>query len=268
VQASTLFAAALIALLWTVSGSASAAEPPGKADPAKADPAKPPAAKLKVLLVSGSLEYESDKTLAAFQEYVEKRYPVTCRRAFRKTDTDIPGLVEGLADCDVVLLFTRRLSPAAAQLDAIKKYLADGGPVVGVRTASHAFQNWPELDREILGGNYKNHYGKGPPTELSLTDAGKTHPATKGFEPFKSAGTLYRNTGLAADATVLMNGSIPDHTEPVTWTRERKGLARNGRAFTTSLGHQRDFEEEAFRVMLSRALFWAAGRDVPEPSTR
>src|SRR5256885_10409834 len=29
----------------------------------------------------------------------------------------------------------------------------------GLRTASHAFENWKEWDRDVLGGNYHNHYG-------------------------------------------------------------------------------------------------------------
>ena len=46
----------------------------------------------KVLLVSGSLEYKSDESLAEFQKYLEANYPVECVRAFRKTDKDIcPG---------------------------------------------------------------------------------------------------------------------------------------------------------------------------------
>ena len=55
--------------------------------------------KLKVLLVSGSLEYKSDESLAAFQKYLEANYPVECVRAFRKTDDDLPGL-EHLETCD------------------------------------------------------------------------------------------------------------------------------------------------------------------------
>lgn len=217
---------------------------------------------LKVCLVSGSLEYESDKTLSAFQEYVESRYPVVCSRAFYREIDDLPGL-EALDDCDVMVLFTRRMELKGEQLQRIKNYCLSGRPIVGVRTASHAIQTWLELDREILGGNYRGHYGNELKTHISIVDGAADHPILRGFEPFVSDGSLYRNQGVADDVEVLLEGSIPDHTEPIAWTREYKGA----RIFYTSLGHQHDFENEGFRRMLVNALFWTTHRE-PVPLAR
>src|SRR3954451_25335329 len=122
---------------------------------------------LKVCLVSGSLEYDSDKSLAILQKHLETGFPVACSRAFRKTDNDLPGL-EGLDTCDVMVLFTRRLTISGAQLERVKKYCLAGKPVVGIRTASHAFQKWLELDKEVLGGNYKGHYPAGPAAMIEV----------------------------------------------------------------------------------------------------
>src|SRR5262249_55849263 len=82
------------------------APPPtrGEGEPQAAGKGKQ-TAPLRVCLVSGSLEYESDASLSALQKYLEKQYPVKCTRAFRKTDDDLPGL-ENLESCDVMLLFT------------------------------------------------------------------------------------------------------------------------------------------------------------------
>jgi type 1 glutamine amidotransferase len=55
---------------------------------------------------------------------------------------------------------------------------------------------------------------------------------------------------------VLLNGSIPEHAEPIAWTRKYKGA----RIFYTSLGHPQDFTEPSFQTMLANALFWTAGR--------
>lgn len=220
-------------------------------DQAQADPNKP----LKVCLVSGSLEYESDASLAILQQYLEKNYHIQCSRAFRKTDNDIPGL-ENLDSCDVMLLYTRRLTINGEQLERIKKYCLAGKPIVGVRTASHAFQTWLALDKEVLGGNYKGHFGGGIPCEVKITEQAKNHPILQGFKPFISAGSLYKNTGLADDVTVLLTGSIPKHTEPLAWTRSYKG----GRIFYTSLGHQKDFQDENFLRLLSNALYWTTQR--------
>jgi putative membrane-bound dehydrogenase-like protein len=213
---------------------------------------------LKVCLVSGSLEYKSDDSLAAFQAYLERHSSIQCTRAFRKTDNNIPGL-EKLNSCDVMLLFTRRLTITGAQLARVKKYCQSGKPIVAVRSASHAFQNWLELDREVLGGNYKGHYDVGPITEVHFTEAGQSHPILRGVEPFRSVGSLYKNTGLAADDEILLTGSITGHTEPIAWTRLHDG----GRIFYTSLGHPEDFKNPNFLRLLENALLWTTGRDVP-----
>jgi type 1 glutamine amidotransferase len=210
---------------------------------------------LRVCLVSGSLEYKSDESLAKYQEYLEANFPVRCSRAFRRADDDLPGL-ENLETCDVLLLFTRRLTISGEQLDRVKKYCAAGRPMVGIRTASHAFQNWLQLDREVLGGNYHGHYPEGPATKITIVDSAKDHPILAGFEPFESAGSLYRNDPLAQDTTLLLRGQIPRHVEPIAWTRMHGG----GRVFYTSLGHPLDFEVASFQRMLAQALLWAGGR--------
>ena len=216
----------------------------GNAPPSDADEIKAP---LKVCLVSGALEYDSDASLISLQKYLEKHCHVTCSRAFRKTDSDLPGL-ENLNTCDVMVLFTRRLAIDGDQLERVKKYCLSGKPLVGIRTASHAFQKWLDLDKEVLGGNYQNHYPAGPPTLVELK--AKDHPIMAGVKPFESAGSLYKNIGLAKDVDILLTGSIPGHTEPIAWTRSYKG----GRIFYTSLGHQKDFEDLNFVRMIAYAV--------------
>jgi type 1 glutamine amidotransferase len=219
----------------------------------------PAAAKpLEVLLISGSLEYKSDECLTELQKYLEANYNIKCFRAFRKTDTDIPGL-EKLADCDVAVFYTRRLSPPKEQLDRIKQYLDAGKPVVGLRTASHGFQNYLAFDKDILGGSYTSHFGVGPKCAVTLDDKAKDHPLLAGVQPFTSPGSLYKNQANAADTTRLLLGTIPNHSEPVAWFRTHK----QGRVFYTSLGHPDDFTDPNFRKLVVNALFWTTNRDVP-----
>ena len=127
---------------------------------------------------------------------------------------------------------------------------------MGVRTASHAIQSWLDLDKEVLGGNYQGHYGAGSETEIKIVEHAKNHPVLAGVQPFRSAGSLYKNAGLAGDNEILMTGANPEATEPITWTRSYKGA----RIFYTALGHPQDFTEESFRRLLVNALFWTAGR--------
>jgi type 1 glutamine amidotransferase len=210
---------------------------------------------LKVCLISGAAEYKSDESLSKLQAYLEKHYAVKCSRAFAASETDLPGL-ENLDTCDVAVLFTRRLKLAGKQLERITKYCQSGKPLVGIRTASHAIQTWLDLDREVFGGDYKNHYPEGPLTDVKIVAATKDHPILKGFAPYRSAGSLYKNPAVAKDATVLLTGAIPEHTEPIAWTRVHKG----GRVFYTSLGHPRDFAEENYLRLIAHAIFWTANR--------
>lgn len=214
---------------------------------------------LRVALIAAPGEYDPMKSLTALQSYLEKNYAIRCTRLFGTSKSDLPGL-EKLDECDVAILFTRRLELKGEQLERLKKYCLAGRPLVGLRTASHAVQTWLDLDRVVFGGNYKNHYPAGPETDVKLVEAAQGHPILKGVTPFRSKGSLYRNTGLNKDVEVLLTGTIPEHTEPIAWARRYKG----GRVFYTSLGHQADFGEESFRRLVANALYWTTGR-MPQP---
>ncbi len=226
--------------------------------PAKKEIDKEPSKKLKVLLISGSLEYKSDESLALLQKHLEANYPVECSRAFRKADDDLPGL-EGLETCDVAVFFTRRLNINGEQLERVKKYALSNKPIVGIRTASHGFQNWLEMDKDVFGGDYKNHYKAGPKCEIKLTENQKEHPILQGFKSYESNASLYRNKDIAKGVTVLLTGKTTENTEPIAWARERKG----GNMFYTSLGHPDDFKKDSFIRLLTNAIFWTAGRELP-----
>ncbi len=121
----------------------------------------------------------------------------------------------------------------------------------------------------MLGGDYQGHYGQGPQTKITLTDAGRKHPITSGFEPFESTGSLYKNPHLADDAQVLLSGGIVDaegtaHSEPIAWVRD----SPQRRVFYTSLGHPDDFAQQSFRQLLAQALFWTVRRDVETKPAR
>src|SRR5712671_1507822 len=125
---------------------------------------------LTVVMISGSFEYESEKSLTAFQKYLEAHEKVKTVLIVYKNEDDNPSLAP-IEKADVVLLFTRRLRTKGEELERFKTYCAKGKPIVGVRTASHAYQNWLDFDKLILGGNYHGHFDKGPPIH------GTIHPA-------------------------------------------------------------------------------------------
>jgi len=206
-------------------------------------------------MISGSFEYDSEESLKIFRDYMEQNHAIEPTLIIYKNEDDDQSL-EPLEDTDVLLVFTRRLRTSGRELERFKSYCAQGKPIVGVRTASHAYQNWLAFDKEVLGGNYQGHYGSGPLTRVEIDPPAKDHPILKGIVPFDSPGSLYKNTPVAADAILLLTGKSGEHIEPVAWTRLHKG----GRIFYTSLGHQQDFRNEQFLRLLANAVLWVAGK--------
>ncbi len=210
---------------------------------------------LKLCMISGSFEYDSESSLTTFRDYVEREHPVKATLIIYKTEDDDVSL-KPLDDTDVLLVFTRRLNTAGDELGRFKAYCEAGRPIVGVRTASHAFQNWLAFDKEVLGGNYQMHWKHGPKARVRFEPDAAGHPLMEGVSECASSGSLYRNTPIADDTTLLMSASTDEHDEPVTWTRTHRG----GRVFYTSIGHQEDFHEPNVLRLLANAVLWCGGR--------
>jgi len=218
-----------------------------------AEPEKP----LRVCILSGCNTYQSEQSLPPFQQFLESHYDVKCTRVVRKAVDDLPGL-ENLDDCDVALVFIKRMQLQGEQLERFRKFATSGKPIVAVRTASHAVQTWLSFDREVLGGNYHGHHPVGPVTQIAVAAGQEAHPILAGVTLTTAADALYKNSGHAADLQVLLNGTIPAQpSEPLAWTREYRG----GRIFYTSLGSQEMFQNPSFRRLLTNALFWVARRE-------
>lgn len=205
-------------------------------------------------MISGSFEYDSEVSLWLFRHYLALRQPlIQSSLIVYESEDDTPSL-KPIELADVLLVFTRRLNTAGEELDRFRAYCAAGKPIVGIRTASHAFQNWLAFDKDVLGGNYQGHYGHGPICRVSANAPQANHPILQGVSDFDTYGSLYKNTPLASDTNLLLTGHADGHTEPVAWTRD------SGRVFYTSLGHQEDFGEQDFLRLLTNAVLWAGGR--------
>ncbi len=202
-------------------------------------------------MLSGSFEYDSEVSLNIFKRYIEKNYPIQADMVAYKSEDDDPSL-EALDDADVLLVYTRRLNTSGESLKQFQSYCEEGRPIVGVRTASHAYQNWLEFDKIVLGGDYQGHYGHGPTVQLETVAT--EHPILEGVPKFESYGSLYKNPSLRDGTTVLLMGRTDEHTEPVAWTRLHNG----GRVCYTSLGHQKDFELEPFLRFLAQSVLWVS----------
>ena len=216
---------------------------------------------LRLTMLSGSFEYDSEDSLTVLRDYLRYHSPkIASTLIAYRSEEDDPSLQLLEEETDVLLVFTRRLNTAGPELDRFRQYCAAGKPIVGVRTASHACQNWLAFDREVLGGSYDGHYGSGAAARIEIAGEAGGHPVLKGVEPFESQGSLYRNTPIAEDTELLLTGRTPEHFEPVAWTRRHPG-GRRGRIFYTSLGHQKDFWELDFLRLIDNAVNWVGGTE-------
>ncbi len=213
-----------------------------------------------IVLISGEYEYDSARTLPAFKQYLATNYGFNCIYLERTKSEEIPGL-DALEKADLAIIFVRRMTLSEEQLGKIKQFINSGKPLIGLRTASHAFENWKEWDRDVLGGNYHNHYGNDLTAAIKVRPEAADHPILKGVaKEFTAGGSLYLNAPLPPSSTVLLMGSVTNHPpEPVAWTHEYKGV----RIFYTSLGHPKDFENRSFRRLLVNAIYWALNRPTP-----
>ena len=159
----------------------------------KGNPAGPGAGK-HLVFITGDDEYRSEESLPIFAQLLAERHGFDCTVLFainKQTgviDTDqrdnIPGL-EALTRADLMVVFTRFRVLPDAQMSHIAEYLDSGRPVMGLRTATHAFGSFsaathppgasptyarlewnykgPDFtggfSRQVLGQSHLNHWG-------------------------------------------------------------------------------------------------------------
>lgn len=233
----------------------------------------------KLVMLISEPEYLTATSLPPFaKEFLEKQFRVVTVSGSTKPDINTFDRMEEIADADVLLVSVRRRTPDTAHLDLVRRHIAAGKAVVGIRTASHAFAlgknqklgpgdaDWADWDPTVLGGHYTGHHGTGPITTVALVNTTPVHPILKGMPPsFTTASTLYKASPLDPKAQTLLVGTIPNQSpEPIAWTLQR---ADGGRTFYTSLGGPNDFENPAFTRLLRNGIFWAAGLEANIPAT-
>lgn len=227
-----------------------------------------------VVFVIGENEYQTSETLPAFA--AQELDP----RGIQSSYVNAPAAggntfanYEAIRDADLLVISVRRRTPPVEMMELIRQHIDQGKPVVGVRTASHAFDAkpadeqhaaWATFDADVLGGDYKGHYGnkppKDPPTWVKPVAELSSHPVLAGIAPeaFQVTSHLYKNPNPKSTITPLMVGWVDGQPEkhPVAWVNTAKGR----RVFYTSLGNPDDFERPAFQRLLSNGIFWALNR--------
>ena len=222
---------------------------------------KKKSAALSVCMLSGSPGDKSQHSLESLAGFLDKNYSVRCAKSWNGTpdavnpDAVNPGAVnlDDLEWCDCLLLFAQRMTLDSDQLQRLRRYVARGGAIVGLRSAGRALQQWPELDGKIFGGSDRGQCNNRS-TEVNLVDGCGEHAVLTDVAPFISHCQLCKQDALAEDAEVLLTGTSYGRMEPVAWAREHNG----GRIFYTSLGHPDDFFHPSFLQLLVNAISWTS----------
>ena len=235
------------------------------------------AANIVVMTVEDPNNYEAPTTMRDFAEKELKPlgHRVTLIEGDKPQPHHFAGLVEALKDADLLILFSRRRFPPKDQMAAIRAHLDAGRPLLGIRTANHAFipkpkevvdaslVAWPEFTHEVLGGENTGYETKGLPYTVS-PPAGIQSPLLEGVNLSNILGhqSLYKVLPLADNATPILIGTAQAGAttppQPVAWTRSYG--PNKARIFYTSLGAPEDMKIADMRKLLVNAVAWTLGK--------
>jgi hypothetical protein len=198
--------------------------------------------------------------LPAVRKDLEEQYvvePLTAGVIPDKKDDNVAGL-EQLAKAHLwVGSIAKRTLPGRQQLRHFQDYLAAGKPIVGYRAASHVFQNWLQIDREVFGMKYGVHHlsEKDPHLQIEVAKNAKDHPLLKGLEPPPPRSGSYIYTEPADDVEVLLYSGLPGDMMPHTWTRVIKKTGN--RVFYTRYDAKDLAGNATCRALFLRGLAWS-----------
>jgi putative membrane-bound dehydrogenase-like protein len=251
-----------------------------------------------VVLLAGDHEYRSEESLPALARILAKHHGFKCTVLFnvdKETGEIVPGNsnmpgMEALDTADLAVVFLRFQSFPREQMQHLDAYLNRGGPVVGMRTATHAFKtkegdpfskysfNHSGADYElgfghqVLGQTWVGHYGRNhqQSTRITVIESEKNHPILRGVQDIWVQAGGY--VGKPTDGQILtmaqpLHGMTPDSPidetkppMPSEWTRTYKSQSgASARVFTTLYGTPEDLLNDGYRRMLVNGCFWALG---------
>ncbi|MHB1422446.1 MAG: ThuA domain-containing protein [Gemmataceae bacterium] len=261
-----------------------------------------------IVLVSGDEEYRSEEALPQLGKILAKHHGFKCTVLFAIDPKDgtinpnrndnIPGL-EALKNADLMILFTRFRKLPDEQMKHLVEYVDSGRPIIGMRTATHAFnlesktygkfswrgdREWKGgFGRHILGETWVNHWGHHnfQSTRGILVKEEKDNPILRGIQDGDIWGpTDVYEVHLGRECTPLVLGQVLQGMKPtdppangkdakknnpmmpIAWTKTYKSAGdKTGRVFTTTMGASQDLQSEGLRRLLVNAVYWAVGME-------
>ncbi|WP_397384793.1 PVC-type heme-binding CxxCH protein [Prosthecobacter sp.] len=253
-----------------------------------------------IVFLAGDHEYRSEESMPAIARLLAKHQGFKCTVLFdidQEGDivagevANMPGM-EALDTADLAVVFLRFQQFPAEQMKHLDDYLARGGPVIGLRTATHGFKTTKDdpfakysydskvagyelgFGHQVLGQTWVGHYGTNhkQSTRIAIVPNKAAHPILRGVKDIWVQAGGY--VGKPTDGEILtmaqpLNGmaqhSPADATKPPMpseWTRTYKSASgKTGRVFTTLYGTSEDITNEGYRRMIVNGIFWSLGME-------
>ena len=222
-------------------------------DPIPQPPATRPANGPRVLLVGGGSSHDFVKFFGATDKATLT--PVCGWVDFTQNLNGIPAI---LKDIDVLVLSANQpISSETAK--ALIDYANRGGAIISLHPGGwYAWNNFPQWNKEIVGGGTRGHDALGPYT-VNVTNAAS--PITKGVPPaFEITDELYNyNADPAATVEVLATATSPKtgKTFPQVWIVKHP----KARIVGITLGHDaRAHDLPAYQTLLKNSVIWSSGK--------
>ena len=255
----------------------------------------------KIVFLSGDEEYRSEETNPMLAKILSQRFGYDCTVLFSMDSSgqyvdpnnqkSLVGLSE-LDDADLMIIGTRFRRLDDESYAEIAEFLDAGKPVIGFRTATHAFRGdgqtgdfqWKNFGVNILGEGWVNHHGKHKDegTRGVINEANAQHVVLNGVKDIFGPSDVYGVRKVNKDnATILLNGEVTKTLQfdspavngkknepmmPLAWLREYTAPngTSTGTAFCTTMGASIDFESEDLRRLVVNAAIHLTGQEVPE----
>ncbi|MFN7892075.1 MAG: ThuA domain-containing protein, partial [Pirellula sp.] len=254
-----------------------------------------------VVLVAGDEEYRTEESMPMLGKILSQKHNFKCTVVFSlgpdgadyidaNNQQGLRGL-SALSSADLMIIGTRFRQPVAEEAKHIASYLNAGKPVIGIRTATHAFRGngtfdalkFDDFGLKILGETWVSHHGKHKvqgARGVAVADK-QSHPILKGVKDVFCPSDVYGVIHLADSDEILLRaavtesmdpssanvvGKLNEPMQPFAWIREYKTPNGNGKgkAFCTTGGASVDFLSEGLRRMVVNAALHLTGQSVPE----
>jgi hypothetical protein len=193
-----------------------------------------------IVFISGDEEYRSEEGLPQLARILAKRHGFKCTVLFSidekgeidpKHQKNTPG-IEALDSADLLVILTRFRAPSDDQMKHVDDYLKAGKPVIGLRTATHAFSglkgpferynynykgaeaDWKDgFGRLVLGETWISHHGahKSESTRALFAPEAKSSPLLNGIadgEIWGSTDVYGVRLPLPGDSKPLLLGQV------------------------------------------------------------